>query len=466
MLFAKSVLGHDLWSTQRAIMRAVDRPRARVAVKACHASSKTYTAAEITIHALVKYRPVTVVTTAPTWHQVETLLWGEIHKALNLAPVKLPDLLAALNTTDIIIEKGVRFAEGISTTEAVRFQGYHAGEGGIVLIILDEAPGVRAEIFEAIDGIRAGGDVRVLMIGNPTIASGPFYDAFTSNRESWQTFTIGAFDTPNLAGLTLDNVLAMTPTELAHNERPYLISRQWVREMYDEWGPGHPLWQARVMGQFPDQAEDALYSLSWLEAARLRPAVTGNGRCHAGLDVAGPGEDETSLWVREGSSILLAQHWSQADPRGEVTAALTPYLNRLDAVNVDATGIGHYMAAHLKDQGFPVRDVNVGESARDPEKFANLKAELYWSARERLSQGDVNGLVDDRALAQLAGIRYSHNSRGQVAIEKKEDARKRGAKSPDRAEGFILCFAPGAVKKVPRAKIGQPYQRFGGIVSA
>jgi hypothetical protein len=40
------------------------------------------------------------------------------------------------------------------------------------LIILDEAPGVTAEIWEAIEGVRAGDDVRVLALGNPTIASG------------------------------------------------------------------------------------------------------------------------------------------------------------------------------------------------------------------------------------------------------------------------------------------------------
>src|SRR5437016_7154234 len=50
--------------------------------------------------------------------------------------------------------------------------------------------------------------------------------------------------------------------------RPYLVTRRWVREKFSEWGPGHPLWEARVLGQFPTQAEDALISLAWLEAAR------------------------------------------------------------------------------------------------------------------------------------------------------------------------------------------------------
>lgn len=51
------------------------------------------------------------------------------------------------------------------------------------------------------------------------------------------------------------------------------------------------------------------------------------------------------------------------------------------------------------------------------------------------------GLVDERAISQLATIRYSYNARGQLVIESKEDARRRGVKSPDRAEAIMLAFA-------------------------
>jgi hypothetical protein len=55
--------------------------------------------------------------------------------------------------------------------------------------------------------------------------------------------------------------------------------------------------------------------------------------------------------------------------------------------------------------------------------------------------GDLAGLTDEKTIAQLTAIRYSHNSRGQIVIESKEDARKRGVKSPDRAEAVMLAFA-------------------------
>jgi hypothetical protein len=133
--------------------------------------------------------------------------------------------------------------------------------------------------------------------------------------------------------------------------------------------------------------------------------------------------------------------WSGPDPRGDVLAALLPFTGRLETINVDSVGIGYYMAQHLKDHGLPVREINVGETPRDTEKFSNRKAELYWGLRERVQKGDLAGLNDERAIAQLAGIRYRHNSRGQIIIESKEDARKRGVKSPDRAEAIMLAYA-------------------------
>jgi hypothetical protein len=50
------------------------------------------------------------------------------------------------------------------------------------------------------------------------------------------------------------------------------------------------------------------------------------------------------------------------------------------------------------------------------------------------------GLTDQTTLAQLAGIRYGHDNRGKIEIEKKVDARKRGVNSPDRAEAVVLAY--------------------------
>lgn len=439
--FAKHFLKTDLWDIQAQIAYSIDK-NPRTAVKACHASGKTFVAACILLWFLARHQEAIVVTTAPTWQQVEKLLWGEVHAALarSIYPYPKPTM------TEIRLGPK-RYAYGLSTSvtnqdEGVKFQGIHAENE---LIILDEAPGVDPKIWTAIEGNRAGGNVRILAIGNPTISSGPFHTAFHEGRETWANFTISAFDCPNLKGLTLESLLEMGkkhPEMLDDNALPYLTTRRWVYERYFEWGPGHPLWESRVLGNFPAQSEDALLSLTWLEEAGRRD-LKGKGEdgIKVGIDVAGPGEAETVFCARRGPEILELTAWPREDPRGEIVAKLNKYRDHLVAVNIDAIGIGWGIYLHLSDLKFPVIPINVAETARDSEKFANQKAEYYWGLRLRAQSGDISGLKDEKSIGQLAGIRYKHNSRGQVEIESKKDAAKRGVKSPDRAEAIMLAFA-------------------------
>lgn len=441
---ARYVLRQDHWSVPERILEALWHPNAKVAVKACHASSKSFTAA--TAVCLTVLAGGDAITTAPTWAQVKDVLWKEIHRAILTSGWPVSEW-GDLNQTELVLPTGER-ALGLSTNEGVRFQGHHARPGAPLLLVLDEAPGVLPEIYEAVAGIAAGGDVRLLLLGNPVIASGPFYDIFAGAAPGWDRFTIDAFDTPNLQGLTLQDLLALPDHELDAAERPYLVTRRWVRDRYYEWGADHPLWQSRVRGQFPTNADNALIQLAWIEQASKSTEYRDGIPVQAGVDVAGPGEDETVVAVRQGPRILALQAFASPDSRGDVLAFLRPWQHRgLSQVNVDSIGQGYYFAQHLRDYGLPVREVNVGEGSAIVDdhgnaKYSNLKAELYWSLRERFRDGDVTGLVDRVAASQLAGLLYKHDPKGRVVIESKEDARKRGVKSPDRAEAIMLAFAP------------------------
>jgi hypothetical protein len=429
-LFARVILRHRVWSRQDEILHSVAK-HSRTAVKACHASGKTFTAAEAVLWWITRRQQAVAITTAPTWTQVEHVLWNEIRNAASGARIKYPQPTA----TELRLGPG-RYAMGLSTNEGVRFQGFH----GSVLIVLDEAPGVLPEIWEAIEGIRASGDVRVLALGNPTIASGPFYDAFTSNREGWNLITISAFDTPNLAGLTIEQLLQLSEQELNQNECPYLTTRGWVREKYHEWSPGHPLWESRVLGNFPSADPYGLIPLSWIELARIRESLESTEDVEAGVDVAEGGENETVACVRRGGHIIAVQGWSARDARGPVTE----FLNRhgVRKVKVDKVGVGAYFEKHLRDLGFQVLGINVGEAPSNRERFVNLKAELYWALRERFEAGQISGAFSERTVSQLAAIRYELTAKGQIAIEGKEKMARRGAKSPDWAEALMLAFAP------------------------
>jgi hypothetical protein len=66
----------------------------------------------------------------------------------------------------------------------------------------------------------------------------------------------------------------MDPSEggpLDQNPVPYLVTGRWIFDQYRVWWHGDerssPNWMSRVRGQFPDQAQNALIKLVWLERA-------------------------------------------------------------------------------------------------------------------------------------------------------------------------------------------------------
>lgn len=452
-VFIELFLHRILWSKQLEICYSILNNRITV-VKACHGSGKTFVSALLALWWLARYPRSLVITTAPTDLQVRKQLWGEIHAGISQSALAYPKP----NQTELKLNEK-RYAIGFATSvtdnnEGVKFQGFHEDN---TLIIVDEAPGIHPGIWKAIAGIRAGGNTRVLALGNPTIASGKFYEFFADERGGANCITISAFDTPNLRGLNIDDLLAMEEAGSAELDKtPFtggeagggLTSRRWVVDMYHEWGPQNPLYQARVLGEFPVQSDSSLISLTWLEHAKDRTATT-EGDIYIGLDVAGPGEDETCLVIRKGANILLIKAWPTADPRTEILLETRKYKGKIVLFNVDVAGIGYYLYLALKDEfGDCVQPIGVGEASENPERYANLKAELYWNLREVLESEVVTGMTDDKAIGQLAGIRWKITIKDQIAIEKKEDARKRGVKSPDRAEAVMLCFAkpmvPGA----------------------
>ncbi len=456
VLFATHILGTQLWERQIDILRSVQKHR-RTAVKSCHGAGKTYTLAIAALWWLARYPDGIVLTTSSTYRQVRSQVWAEIHDLIAHARIQYP----GLKTTELRLRDDSNFALGFSTDRGTNFQGYH---GRHVLIVVDESPGIESGVWDAIAGTMAGGKVHVVMAGNPTQPSGAFYDAFTRERQLWNCITIDAFTSPNLNGIGLGELLEMDSSEggpLDQNPVPYLVTKRWVYDQYKAWWHGDeassPNWCARVRGDFPDQAQNALIKLAWLERAKdrsLRGPVPDRASSSlvAGIDV-GVGEAETVVYVCESKPhdfrIIALGAWRCADSRGEVVRFLAPYRSRLRSVRVDSIGVGYNFALHLKDERFPTELINVGMAAEsrpqwrenDPAgRFVNLKAQYYQELADALEREEVHGLVDDLTMGQLAGILYEIDSHGRVKIESKESARARGIPSPDRAEALMLAL--------------------------
>ena len=462
VLFARRFLGVQLWERQVEILESIRNNR-KTAVKACHGVGKTFVLAVAALWWLARYRDGIVITTSSTFRQVKSQIWSEIHRALAGAKVPYPEP----NKTELTLRGDDNFALGLSTNQAENFQGFH---GKHVLLIADEAPGIKPEIWDAMAGVAAGGDVRIVMAGNPTTPSGPFYDAFHTQRSLWNCISIDAFDSPNLKGITLEQLLQMDPREggpLDANRLPHLATKRWVYEQYFSWWRederSSPSWVSRVRGQFPDQAENALLKLIWLERARKRPLseslkTSTHRRLVAGVDVGG-GQAETVVYVCEceptHSGVIKMGAWRGEDTRGQVVNFLNQFRGRLSIVRVDAIGIGHNFGLHLRDQGFPVALTNVslpcesppGSRENDPsQRFVNQKARYYQVLADALERDQIDGLTDEETIGQLAGIIYEFDSQGRIKIESKEKARARGVRSPDRAEALMLALCEPPIK--------------------
>jgi len=266
--FCKNILDVNLWQVQNNIIESVFA-NSKTSVRSCNATGKSYMSAQLLLSFLYLNNPSIILTTAPTFRQVKSLIFSEVRQSFNRAnnmfeeplggeiPPKAPELY--------INEKW--YALGIPSSEPDRMQGFHENA---ILIIMDESSGIDVEIYEAALGILTSENAHLLLIGNPLRTSGFFYDSFRSN--AFNTFSISAYDTPNFTqfGIKEENILDGSWKNLVGSSDlpiPNLITPQWVEEIASEWGIESSVYKVRVLGEFPDQGNDTLIPLSWIEKA-------------------------------------------------------------------------------------------------------------------------------------------------------------------------------------------------------
>ena len=423
-------LGEGLWSAQREIALAV-RDHRRVAVRSAQDVGKSRIASRLSCW-WIDTHPVGdafVVTTAPSFKQVEAVLWREMrlaHKAGGLAGV--------MNETEWKIDgQLVAFGRKPADYDPDAFQGIHARR---VLVILDEACGVSETLWNAAETLMANEGSRILAIGNPDDPASHF--ARVSHPGSgWHTIRIDGYGSPNF-----------TSEPVADELRGLLLSPTWVEERKKSWGEDSPLFISKVRGEFPEEADDALIPLSWIRAAQSRyeelPGDSG-GPLVLGVDVARYGSDETVIVARQGMRAWIVGRYRKQDTMA-TTGRVVRAIHDLGAVQalVDVVGIGAGVVDRLKEQREPVIGLNAGAAPRDKKRFANARAEWCWGLRERFERGEIAICPDDELAAQLAGIRYAIDSRGRIQIESKEDMRSRGIASPDIADALMLAFSARA----------------------
>jgi phage terminase large subunit len=172
--------------------------------------------------------------------------------------------------------------------------------------------------------------------------------------------------------------------------------------------------------------------------------------------------DKSAIAIRIENKILDVLVFAGLDTQ-ELAGEVIRVYRDVDArwVNVDDIGIGAGVTDELKqhkDISWNAVNVSMASEVMDDKKnrrFANLRAELWWSLREALDpkKDFLLGLPprSRSLLADLAAPLYSPK-RGYIQIEDKEETKKRLGRSPDEADAVMLTFAP--LTRKPMARLG------------
>jgi len=449
-LWMHEKLGRHLWAKQVEILNSV-RDNRMTAVKSCHGPGKSFSGSGVVswfmdVHELGS---AFAVTTAPSWPQVEAILWREIRRRHSEG--KLPGRI----TLDCKWHMGATGARRADASEELiamgrkpadydedTFQGIHAR---YFLALLDEACGIPESLWNSVLSLVTNDNARVLALGNPDDPNSRFAKV-CGPGSGWNVISISVYDTPNFTGET-DCAVCGKPLGDAILES--LVSEQWVEDRRRDWGEGSPIWVSKVMGEFPDTSDEYLISPSLIERCR-QLNLPGIALGRYGLDVARMGVDKSVLVRNRGGVIRVVEEWAKMDTMesaGRAARHLRSHgVNRVPCT-IDIIGLGAGVYDRLKEQRLPVAAHQGSQRAARPDKFKNRRSEVWWTFRVMMEEELIDlDPEDDILAAQLGSVKWGVDSSGRIYVETREDIRERGLPSPDRADAAILAtVAPAAM---------------------
>lgn len=438
--FAREVLVFepDEWQ-KSALMDLAANPK--VAIKSGQGVGKTGMEAVCLLWFLCCYPYPRIVATAPTKQQLHDVLWSEVNKWMSRSPL-LSDILKWTKTYIYMRNYEKRwFAVARTATKPENMQGFHEDN---MLFIVDEASGVADPIMEAILGTLSGANNKLLMCGNPTRTSGTFFDAFNSDRAIYKCHTVSSADSPR-------------------------TNKENIESLIRKYGEDSNVVRVRVKGLFPDQEDDVFIMLSIIEHCTMLdlPEDVPIKRISFGVDVARYGSDETIIAKNVGGNITLPVMFrgqSLMTTVGKIVQQYRAVIKEFPSykgdiyINIDDCGLGGGVTDRLEEvkqeeKLYRMVIIPVNAAGRVPDDVVNDRQErandIYdnmttylWGIVKDLLVGEGIKLQNDNELvAQLSCRKYRLTSRGKMLLESKEEMKKRGISSPDRADAVALsCY--------------------------
>ena len=424
----------------------------RVAVKSSHGVGKT--AIESFAHwvFLITRPECRVVATAPTQHQLKDVLWPEIAKWHGRMPEELGSMWEISDTH--VRHKGwpkTWFSTARTSNKPENLQGFH---GENICVLADEASGIAPKVFEVLEGIlteadELGKEAKLIMCGNPTQTAGEFYNAFNKNKELYMRYTISG-----------DRVI---PKD-RNGGRIFLsrrVTESYRLNMAKKYGIDGPVYDVRVRGLFPSEADDAVIPMAWAEAAQYVTVPVFDrvsNPVRIVMDVSRFGTDETVVGVFRGNSC----EYMKGYPKTSTNQCVDILMDIHESIKargliisqtiIDEPGVGGGVIDSARRRGINVTAYHGGASpsqnSNDPDEdirmFVNRRARDWWYLRRLMERGEVRIPEDEVLVNQLASVKYEYGQNDKIKVESKANMRERlgDDASPDRADCLVMGFAP------------------------
>lgn len=430
--FARDVLGVRLWGKQAEILRLAARHN-RLSVVSGHKIGKSKAGACLAIWFFVTRPGARVILFAPSFRQIEEILWLEIKDTLARAPIKL-DVKIYADPDNGIVAKDGRQIFGFSTDTQERV----AGMSGNILYILDEASGIPDEVHR-VASTNPGG--LVVMLSNPTRNAGTFYESHHAGSMEqggiWATLQVSSEEA------AAENT--PVPGFPGRYKYKHLANDQWIAERKKEFGEDSPHYDIRVRGIFARQSDRSVIPSGTVDAAVKRFGATPpDGRLVIGADVAGYGSDDTAIVARRGfwvSEIEVVHGYDAVQVAEKIREVCKRYqrLGERPLIRIDASnGYGEGPAAILsRDSDKDVQRV-MFQAASSDKQYERLRDHAWHVMRDWLKAGGAIA-PDAKLVSDLKRPTYDILENGKIKIESKREMKKRGGKSPDRGDALALA---------------------------
>ena len=430
-LFAKEVFGIDLWSAQAEVGQLTTHERLVYCVSA-NGVGKSLLAAVVLLFKLYVEGPGIVVVVAPTDRQVGHVMDQARQLWSFNARIRLP---GEFFTRSLRVDMNQRwYALGFAGSGAGKITGLHAER---LTVILDECHELESWAWEGITALMTGAENQALAIGNPGKPAGPWYQVCTGGR--WVGRSVSALEHPNLTG-----------------DGPHIpgaVSQHFIDDIAATFGKTSGVYKSRVLGEFADGADEALYLRRWLNASseRWKAGVRDddNPQPILAVDPARFGPDTTVVAVRRGSRLERLVSWhglSTTDTVDRVVEVATeegvmPRWQKGNArgrIIVDEVGVGGGVLDQLRKLKYRAQGFNGGHSPTESRKFLNLRGESYFRLRNALEDDEIHLPPDESLFEELMAHTWSVTPSGLVRLPPKETLSL--GRSPDRADAVTMAF--------------------------